>query len=156
MMCIEPNKVNIVIYRQVTIGAIKLLVKKLKFHVKGKQLSRANLTFFGGRELFTREELLKRGLTDISRSLFSISKRNTFTRLVLENSSGGPLSQEWFHTYKSLRHIWFFKNCHKIIGDFYNFMTQKYDKNMTKNLSFFDEFTNNFVTVLDNMVNFYG
>ena len=104
-MCIEPTKVNIVIYREVTRGAIKILVKKLRHHVKGRQFSNSKLAFFGGQELFTRTELLKKGESELVRSLFSIAKANTFTRLILENSSGGPLSQEWFHTYRAHRHI---------------------------------------------------
>ena len=105
LMCVEPEKVNIVIYRLVTRGAIKILVKKLRHHLKGKQFVNSKLSYFGGQELFSRTELLKTAESELVRKLFSIAKSNTFTRLILENSSGGPLSQEWFHTYRAHRHI---------------------------------------------------
>jgi hypothetical protein len=105
MLCVDPDKINIVIYRDVTLAAIKLLVKKLRHHVKGKRFSRAKLDFFGGQELFTRDEILKKNEFELARTLLSIAKKQTFTRLILENSSGGPLSQGWFHTWRSRRHI---------------------------------------------------
>ena len=105
LMCVEPEKVNIVIYRLVTRGAIKILVKKLRHHLKGKQFVNSKLSYFGGQELFSRTELLKTAESELVRKLFSIAKSNTYTRLILENSSGGPLSQEWFHTYRAHRHI---------------------------------------------------
>jgi hypothetical protein len=105
MMCVEPMHINIVIYRNAPLGSVKLLIKKLRYHLRSRQFKRAKLVFFGGRDLLSRDEIIKQSETALARMLFSISKRNTFTRLVLENSSGGPMSQEWFHTWKSRRVI---------------------------------------------------
>jgi hypothetical protein len=105
LMCIEPTKVNIVIYYTVTTGALKILVKKLKYHTKHKSFARAKLGLFGGRELFTRTVIQKKTVNELTRNLLSLAKQNTITRLILSNSVGGPLSKPWFHTYKSRRHI---------------------------------------------------
>jgi hypothetical protein len=105
LMCIEPTKVNIVIYYTVTTGALKILVKKLKYHTKHKSFARAKLGLFGGRELFTRTVIQKKTVNELTRNLLSLAKQNTITRLILSNSVGGPLSKPWFHTFASRRHI---------------------------------------------------
>jgi len=103
MLCVEHHHINIVIYRLASLGSVLLLIKKLKFHVKGKGFSNANLVLFGGNQLFSRQELLRGQDSEMARTLYHISRRAEFTRLVLENSSGGPFSEEWFHTYKAHR-----------------------------------------------------
>jgi hypothetical protein len=105
LMCVQPTKVNIVIYYTVTAGAMKILVKKLKYHTKHKSFARSKLGLFGGRELFTRAVIQQKSVLELTRYLLALAKQNDITRLILSNSVGGPLSQPYFHTYKSRRHI---------------------------------------------------
>ena len=100
MMCVEPTKVNIVIYYTVTIGALKILVRKLKYHTRHKSFERSKLGLFGGRELFTSTEIQKKSVLELTRYLLALAKQNTITRLLLSNSVGGPLSKPGFPTYQ--------------------------------------------------------
>ena len=97
-MCIGPQTTHIIIYKDASLKGLKILCKKLMYHVKRLKGS-AELIEHGKGMLYTGAKLKVKKANNMASELFRLlKKRGRYLRLILtQKNMGGALREDWMH-----------------------------------------------------------
>jgi len=97
-MCIGPQTTHIIIYKDASLKGLKILCKKLMYHIKRLKGS-AELIEHGKGVLYTGAKLKVKKANHMASELFRLlKKRGRYLRLTLtQKNMGGALREDWMH-----------------------------------------------------------